>query len=50
MYVNRQIVKLPRARIYRGTGWKGAYARKAPQGEHKCLPRSEMAKLLAKLK
>lgn len=32
------------------TGWGGGYKRKAPTGVHKCLKRSEMAALMARLK
>lgn len=37
------------ARVVRPTGWKGSYHRKAPSGVHQCLPRTEMAKLIARL-
>ena len=43
----------PRAshvRVVRPTGWGGGYKRKPPQGAHKCLPRSQMALLIARLK
>lgn len=50
MNIDRSKVKVPSVRIMRGTGWKGAYNRPAPKGAHKCLDRSAMAKLMAKLK
>lgn len=37
-------------RVVKPTGWGGGYKRKSPKGEHKCLPRSEMALLMARLK
>ena len=34
-------------RVTKPTGWRGGYKRKAPTGEHKCLSRAEMKRLLA---
>lgn len=39
-----------RCRTFRPTGWRGGYKRKPPQGEHKCLPRTEMVALIASMK
>lgn len=36
-------------RVLKPTGWGGGYHRAAPTGAHKCLDRSEMAALLARL-
>lgn len=38
-----------RVKVFRATGWGGGYKRKPPTGEHKCLSRTDMAKLMAKL-
>jgi hypothetical protein len=37
-------------RVVKATGWGGGYKRKPPSGVHKCLKRSEMAALLARMK
>lgn len=37
------------AYVVRPTGWKGSYHRKPPQSEHKCLDRTEMNRLVARL-
>lgn len=38
-----------RCRVVKAAGWGGGYKRKPPTGEHKCLSRADMAKLLAKM-
>jgi hypothetical protein len=37
------------ARVAKSTGWKGGYKRKPPTGVHKCLSRTDMARLMVKL-
>lgn len=37
------------ARMPRGSGWGGGYKRTPPKGEHKCLSRDAMNKLIAQL-
>lgn len=37
-------------RVVKAPGWRGGYKRKPPTGVHKCLKRSEMTALMARLK
>lgn len=37
------------AYVVRPTGWKGSYHRKPSQAQHKCLDRTEMARVVARL-